>query len=97
MTTTLNVDAASKYLNIGTGTLYALVEEGVIPAAKIGQQWVFRESDLAKYLAQEVERQTAERIAARNAGKPAKIVTGFGQVKKRRRELPDLSKYPVVA
>jgi excisionase family DNA binding protein len=46
----LTTAAVSKWLGISTRTLCLWAECGEIPAIKVGRQWRFRESELAKWL-----------------------------------------------
>jgi excisionase family DNA binding protein len=46
----LTTAAVSKWLGISTRTLCLWAEYQEIPAIKVGRQWRFRESELAKWL-----------------------------------------------
>lgn len=59
---TCNVEQAAALLHVHPKTLLDLISTGVLPAAKIGRAWVLLERDVLSYLAQEIARQTAERL-----------------------------------
>jgi excisionase family DNA binding protein len=42
----LNIKEVSEYLRIPVSTLYKLVQEGKVPAVKIGKHWRFMKKDL---------------------------------------------------
>jgi excisionase family DNA binding protein len=42
----LNIREVSEYLKIPASTVYKLVQEGKVPAAKIGKHWRFKKIDL---------------------------------------------------
>ena len=46
----LTVKELHCYLKIPTPTLYALAQNGRIPAAKIGKHWRFRRTDIDEWL-----------------------------------------------
>jgi excisionase family DNA binding protein len=46
----LTTEATSKWLGVSTRTLCLWAECQEIPAFKVGRQWRFRESELAKWL-----------------------------------------------
>ena len=46
----LTVEELHSYLKIPKPTLYALAQNGRIPAAKIGKHWRFRRSDIDEWL-----------------------------------------------
>lgn len=95
---TLNFVEACEYLKVKHSSMTDLIATGEIPAAKISRSWVFRESDLDAYLAEQVCAQTEQRLAAYKAGTGQKIKTAVSSVSKgRRRVLPDLSKYEIPA
>ena len=55
MTELLTFDETKEFLRITTSTLYRLVQNGVVPASKVGGQWRFKRDRLEKWLsAQEV-------------------------------------------
>jgi excisionase family DNA binding protein len=68
---TFDVDRAAKFLNISPDTMKDLAQNGVVPGAKIGKGWVFTDEDLSEFLRGEIRKQTAERIAEKQGGKPA--------------------------
>jgi excisionase family DNA binding protein len=45
-----NVEQACKYLQTTRITLYKLINEGKIPAAKVGRSWRILKSEIDKYL-----------------------------------------------
>lgn len=47
----LTFDEAKKYLRTTTSTLYRLVQNGVVPASKVGGQWRFKKERLDNWLA----------------------------------------------
>ena len=46
----LTVEELHGYLKIPKPTLYALAQNGRIPAAKVGKHWRFRRSDIDEWL-----------------------------------------------
>lgn len=98
---TYTLEGACGYLKAERTTVLDLVDVGEIPAAKIGRSWVFREEDLAEYLAKKIREQTAERKAraeersaenrARNRNKSESSQHGN---RTRRRRLPVLPELP---
>src|ERR1700677_3873961 len=51
MTTTwLNTDEAAEYLGLGKTLVYALAQEGKIPANKVGKQWRFEKAHLDEWI-----------------------------------------------
>lgn len=43
----------AQYLKITERTLYRLVQEGKVPAFRVGNAWRFRRSDLDRWIAQQ--------------------------------------------
>lgn len=78
---TYNFEDAAKYLCTSETTLSELLINAVIPAAKIGQQWVIRAENLDEYLRKEVERQTLERLNMIKLGQKPRVKTGRRTVK----------------
>ncbi|WP_398308338.1 helix-turn-helix domain-containing protein [Zoogloea sp.] len=58
---TLNVDEAADFLKVHTNTVLRLINDGTIPAAKIGRAYVMLKTDLMAYLEDQVIQQTAVR------------------------------------
>ena len=48
----LNIKEVSNYLRIPVSTLYKLVQEGKIPATKLGKHWRFMKKDIDLLFAQ---------------------------------------------
>ncbi len=46
----LTVEELHSYLKIPKPTLYALAQNGRIPAAKVGKHWRFRRNDIDEWL-----------------------------------------------
>ena len=46
----LTLDELHGYLKIPKPTLYALAQNGRIPAAKVGKHWRFRKTDIDEWL-----------------------------------------------
>ncbi len=44
----LTIKEVSEYLKIPVSTIYKLVNEGKVPAAKIGKHWRFRREEIDK-------------------------------------------------
>jgi len=42
----LNIKEVSEYLKIPVSTLYKLIQEGRVPAVKLGKHWRFMKKDL---------------------------------------------------
>ena len=59
----LTVEELHGYLKIPKPTLYALAQNGRIPAAKVGKHWRFRRSDIDEWLkAQQWNRPLQRRV-----------------------------------
>ena len=65
---THTLETAAQLLATDPTTVRHLIEDGTIPAAKIGRAWVMIEDDLAEYLRQRIRDQTAERIELASIG-----------------------------
>ena len=46
----ITVSEVAEYLKISEVTTYKLVQEGKLPAFKIGRHWRLKKSDLAEYI-----------------------------------------------
>ena len=46
----LTLDELHSYLKIPKPTIYALAQNGRIPAAKVGKHWRFRKTDIDQWL-----------------------------------------------
>jgi excisionase family DNA binding protein len=64
---TLSAKEAAEYLHVSQDTVKELAASGKLPGAKIGKAWVFTDTHLADYLADEISRQTAAIRRARGA------------------------------
>lgn len=51
----LTIDEATKYLRIHKATLYKLVKQRRIPAAKVGKKWRLLKSKLDEWLVKQSE------------------------------------------
>jgi len=51
----LTIEEATKYLRIHKATLYKLVKQRKIPAAKVGKKWRLLKSKLDEWLAKQCE------------------------------------------
>ena len=58
---TLDIHAAADALKVHTNTILDLAGRGVLPGAKIGRSWVFREEDVESYLVRQIKEQSARR------------------------------------
>ena len=64
----LTVQELHGYLKIPKPTLYALAQNGRIPAAKVGKHWRFRRTDIDEWLkAQQWNRPIPRRIRRQKA------------------------------
>ena len=64
----LTVKELHRYLKVPTPTLYALAQNGLIPAAKIGKHWRFRRADIDEWL--KVQQRTQQLAQKRLNKKP---------------------------
>ncbi len=96
MKPTLTFEEAAKYLNISHSSLTDLVTGGDLPGAKISQCWVFRDCDIADYLAEQVRIQTEQRREAAMRGTVAKVKPTVATVRSARKVKPELSAYQVM-
>ena len=58
---TLDIKGAADALKVHTNTILDLAGRGVLPGAKIGRSWVFREEDIDAYLIRQIKEQSARR------------------------------------
>lgn len=64
----LTVDELQSYLKIPKPTLYALAQNGRIPAAKIGKHWRFRRGEIDEWLKAQQWNRPAVRRRRRRQG-----------------------------
>lgn len=92
---TYTIDDAAKFLATDPTTVRALIDDGKLPAAKIGRAWVMMETDLVDYLTARIREQTAERIERRATGDRIRNKTEASQTTRyRKRVLPVLPEFP---
>ena len=53
MSQVLTFDEAKEFLRTATSTLYRLVQNGVVPASKVGGQWRFKKERLEDWLSEQ--------------------------------------------
>jgi len=58
----MTIQEVAKYLKISLHTVYKLVEQGRMPATKLGRQLRFRKSDVYAWLADKMTREKKERF-----------------------------------
>lgn len=58
---TMSVIEAAEALKVHPKTVERLINEGVIPAAKVGRAWVMLTAHVMKYLEDQIIKQTAAR------------------------------------
>ena len=58
----MTIQEVAKYLKISVHTIYKMVEQGRMPATKLGRQLRFRKSDVYKWLADKMTREQKERF-----------------------------------
>jgi excisionase family DNA binding protein len=92
---TYTSDEAAKFLATDVSTVRALIDDGLLPAAKIGRAWVMLESDLVEFLSVRIREQTAERIERaiitdRNRNQSEVSQTRRYRGRRRLPELPEL-------
>lgn len=87
---TYSFEEAVDFLKISESVLTEFLTSGMLPAAKLSKGWVIRYQDLADFLREHVELQTALRREAYEAGVSPKVETAFGALlkQKRRRTTP---------
>ncbi len=51
----LNIKEVSEYLKIPVSTIYKLVQDGKVPAIKVGKHWRFMKKDLDHLFDQKVQ------------------------------------------
>jgi excisionase family DNA binding protein len=51
----LNIKEVSEYLKIPVSTIYKLVQDGKVPAIKVGKHWRFMKKDLDHLFAQKAQ------------------------------------------
>lgn len=59
---TLNTREAAKVMKIHENSVLKLIDNGEIPAAKVGRAWVMMERDVLQYVENQIVRQTAQRM-----------------------------------
>lgn len=57
----LTLDEVAVYLKAGKKTVYRLVQQGEIPAFKLGGTWRFRSSELDRWIAAQIAEKTQDR------------------------------------
>jgi len=50
----INVPEIAKFFGVSKKTVYIWCKEGLLPAFKIGQEWMVRQSDLQRMIAAKV-------------------------------------------
>ena len=50
----LTIREVAKYLSLSERTIYRLIEDGILPALKIGGQWRFEERTLEDWVVTEI-------------------------------------------
>lgn len=92
---TMNADQVAEVLGCSSKTVIEKASNGEIPGAKIGKGWIFRESDVVRYLGEEISNQTKAR--KNRWQKPIHnskdLPLSHTGPNKRRRSPPDLSPY----
>lgn len=68
---TLDIQGAADFLKVSETTLQEMAARGEVPGARIGRAWVFSVTLLEKYLHEQIERQTGERIKAQRTNRMA--------------------------
>ena len=58
----LNIDEATKFLRISKTCLYKYVQEGRIPAMRMGKAWKFHKGLLEDWLIQEMKKAAEDKI-----------------------------------
>lgn len=96
---TFDANEAALFLKADVTTVRALIDDGKLPAAKIGRAYVMLESDLVEYLAERVREQTSERIerTVGNAIQSRNKSEASRTTRYRRRALPVLPELPAGA
>ena len=96
---TYDAQETADLLKTDVTTVRALIDDGKLPAAKIGRAYVIREDDLDDYLAQKVREQTAERIerSVGQGGRARNKSEASQTTRYRRRKLPVLPDLPAGA
>jgi excisionase family DNA binding protein len=59
---TLTVETAAERMGVSTKTVWGLISNGTIPAAKIGRAYIMLERDVMAYIEAQIVKQTAERM-----------------------------------
>lgn len=59
---TLTVEAAAERMGVSTKTVWGLISQGAVPAAKIGRAYIMLERDVMAYIEAQIVKQTAERM-----------------------------------
>ena len=78
----VTADGAAEILGIHRNEVYALIDAGKLPAARISKPWTLRRQDCIDYLNAEIDRQTRERRENKGTqGSAASMPT----IKRRRR------------
>ena len=75
-------DEVKKYLKINRSTLYKFVQEGRIPAVKVGRQWRFDLSEINHYLKQQSRNYNSDRIKHTQSQKAEE--SNYGQTVEKR-------------
>lgn len=79
MTPTVDIQGAADLMKIHPKSVQDKIAAGELPAAKVGRAYVLMTRDVLEYVEREIVKQTAQRLARRQAG---------GEVTSRRRSQP---------
>lgn len=52
----MTIQDVAQHLNVGTKTIYSLVQRGRLPGFKVGGQWRFRRADIEHWVEEQMNR-----------------------------------------
>jgi nitrogen PTS system EIIA component len=58
----MTIEEVAKYLKLKPQTIYTWVQNGKIPAAKLGKEWRFKKSIIDKWFNQHIDQKFSEYI-----------------------------------
>ncbi|HSD36115.1 MAG TPA: helix-turn-helix domain-containing protein [Rhodocyclaceae bacterium] len=65
---------AGDILGVHANTIYEMIDEGLLAAAKVGKSWRLRRQDVDNYLSNQIEEQTRQRKERKqNAERPGTL------------------------
>jgi excisionase family DNA binding protein len=81
----VDADGAAELLGVNANTVYLLISEGLLPAAKIGKPWKLRRQDVIDYVIRQIDEQTRQRKEEKSCDATATTLPSVMQRRRPRR------------